>query len=421
MCQCRSSIHSGRKNMIKKVSACVAVAFFFTLLGSAGANQEGVATSSTVNNLPFSPAEVRQIMSHGPWPLPNRPDLSNRASGNRHAIELGEKLFFDRRMSSTGTVACGSCHQPDRHWTDGEARAAALGHLDRNTPHLLNLRHTRWFGWDGASDSLWSQIIRPVLDSRELASSPAQIAGVIRSHAAFSCKYEKALGTSPRTDDDDTVLVGVSKVLAAFVETLQTERTRFDDFRDAVGRGDQAGMSEYGDVAQRGLKIFMGKGNCTACHAGPLFTNGEFHNPGVPYAIAPGRDDTGRFGGAKAVSANRFNLLSRFNDDPTRANAAGTKQVIPEPRNVGEFRVPSLRHAGLSAPYMHNGSIDTLRNVVKHYSDMNIDRLRGDAAQRLKPLQLNARETDDLLVFLESLTNYRTPTWRETPHMSACQ
>jgi cytochrome c peroxidase len=90
------------------------------------------------------------------------------------------------------------------------------------------------------------------------------------------------------------------------------------------------------------------------------------------------------------------------------------------PQHLGEFRVPPLRHAGLTAPYMHNGSIETLRDVVAHYSKMNTDRLQGDAAKRLKPLHLNARETDDLLVFLESLTNYRTPTWRETPHMTPC-
>jgi cytochrome c peroxidase len=113
--------------------------------------------------------------------------------------------------------------------------------------------------------------------------------------------------------------------------------------------------------------------------------------------------DAGRFEGIRRLTASRYNLLGPFNDDPTRGTAIGTRHVASEHRNFGEFRVPSLRNVARTAPYMHSGSLATLRDVVRHYSEIDEDRLHADGERILKPLRLSAAESDDLVAFLESL------------------
>jgi cytochrome c peroxidase len=357
----------------------------------------------------FTEAEVRAIASHGPWPPAFRPDPSNRASGNPDAIELGERLFFERRLSVNGEVSCSRCHLPERNWTDGEARAKGLALTDRNTPSITNVRLARWFGWDGAHDSLWSQGIRPILDAKEMGASAAQVAKLVREDADFACRYRKAFGTPPA--DDERVLVDVAKALAAFQETVTSARTPFDAFRDALAQADAAGIARYPDAAKRGLAIFIGKGSCSVCHAGPAFSNGEFHDTGIPFFIEKGRVDPGRHEGIRKLLASRFNLLGPYNDDAARATATGTRHVALEHRNFGEFKTPTLRNLALTAPYMHNGRLATLRDVVQHYSTISPDRLHSDGEAILKPLRLSDQEARDLVAFLESLqdggNNYR--------------
>src|ERR1043166_2280426 len=236
----------------------------------------GVAADAVNGLLPFSESEVRAILRHGPWPMPWRPDPSNRGSGKQEAIELGERLFFERRLSANGTVSCATCHMPERSWTDGLPRGVALAGVDRNTPHMMNTWLNRWFGWDGTADSLWSQNIRPMLDARELGSSTRQVAALLRADADLSCRYRKSFGAPPPADDDEGVTVGAAKAMAAFQETLPSGRTPFDQFRDALERGDTQAAARYPEAAQRGLKLFIGKGACNVCHLGPNFTNGEF-------------------------------------------------------------------------------------------------------------------------------------------------
>jgi cytochrome c peroxidase len=162
-------------------------------------------------------------------------------------------------------------------------------------------------------------------------------------------------------------------------------------------------MKKYPEAAQRGLRIFVGRGNCSVCHFGPAFSNGEFHDTGVPFFIKGGVDP-GRHGGIGKLRANSFNLLGAHNDDASRASAVKTRQVALEHRNFGEFKVPGLRNVARSAPYMHNGSLATLDEVVRHYSEISPDRLHADGENLLKALRLSAQESADLVAFLESLT-----------------
>lgn len=203
--------------------------------------------------------------------------------------------------------------------------------------------------------------------------------------------------------DDLRVAVDIAKALAAYLETLASPRTAFDDFRDALARGDRDAAARYPLLAQRGLAIFVGSGNCTACHGGPRLSNGEFHDVGVGFFAEPGRVDPGRYGGIRKVQANRYNLLGPFNDDTKRSTAVSVRHVALEHRNYGEFKVPSLRGVARTAPYMHNGSLATLREVVRHYSNLDENRLHADGERILKPLGLDKYDVDALVAFLETL------------------
>jgi cytochrome c peroxidase len=353
----------------------------------------------------FETGEVRRVLQHGPWPQPLPRDPSNRASGDPAAIALGQRLFFDGRLSAGGKVACASCHVPDQAWTDGRRRAVGLAPADRNTPTVLNVAWHRWFSWDGRADSLWSQSMKPIVDPREMGASARHAFLLMRADAALACLYAKAYGRPVTAEaDDERVLVNVGKALAAFVERLGTGRTAFDEFRDALARGDRDRAGRYPAAAQQGLRIFVGKGNCSLCHFGPAFTNGEFHDVGVPFLVAPGRVDGGRHEGIKRLRADPFNLLGPYSDDASGATATKTRHVELRHANFGQFKTPSLRNVALTAPYMHDGRYASLREVVRHYSELDMERIHTHGEQLLRPLHLSAAEADDLVAFLETLT-----------------
>jgi cytochrome c peroxidase len=344
--------------------------------------------------VPFTEAEIRAIVAHGPWPTPIATDPSNRASGRRAAVELGERLFFDARLSADGRFSCGTCHLPERNWTDNKVRGVAAAEVDRNTPTLMNARLGHWYGWDGGADSLWSQSIRPILDARELGATPRHVAELMRKDEQLSCRYQRTFGAPPSPTDDEEVLVNVAKILAAFQETFETPPTPFDRFRNALARGERPKAGSYSDAAQRGLKLFVGKGNCSSCHSGPNFTGGEFRNNGFSA-------DPGRPAALRALQASRFNLAGRYNDDPQKRVHA------VQPAEAGAFKVPTLRHLMLTAPYGHDGKRETLAEVVRHYSET------GSAA--LPALKLTVAEQTDLVVFLESISTLSNP-WRPEDH-----
>jgi cytochrome c peroxidase len=312
----------------------------------------------------FTASEVRAILAHGPWPAPDPGDSGNRVSGKPEAIEFGERLFFDTRLSGSGKFACATCHVPERNWTDNRVRGAAAAEVDRNTPTLMNARLGQRFGWDGATDSLWSQSRRPILDPRELASSPRQAADLVRRDEQLACRYRHSFGAAPSATDDEAVLADLSKALAAFVETLGSPSTPFDRFREALARGEPITSWIYSEAAQRWLRIFIGKGSCDSCHGGPNFTDGGLHDNGFSAVAAQGRADPGR---------------------------------------DGRFKVPTLRHLLLTAPYGHHGQFETIADVVQHYSE------KGGA--EVRPLKLTAAEQSDLVVFLESVSTMANP-WR---------
>ena len=238
-------------------------------------------------------------------------------------------------------------------------------------------------------------------------------------------------GRAP-SGDLEALLVDVGKALAAFQETLVTRRTPFDDFRDALARSDSEAAGRYPEAAQRGAKLFVGKGACSLCHVGANFTHGEFHGIGIPIFRKSGGVDWGRYQAIKMLKASRFNLLREYNDDPACSTATSTRFMALAPQTFEQFKVPSLRNVALTAPYMHNGHLPTLGEVVRHYSEIDPAKLHaahlyvgsdfGDmvpdaipAETLLKPLALSTREIEDLVAFLDTLTEHGAASARRPP------
>lgn len=345
----------------------------------------------------FDVEERARIEALGPWPPPRVADAGNRVDGIPAAVELGRRLFFERRLSSAGLLACASCHDPERGLQDGRR----FTRHDRNTPGLLDVGGQRWFGWDGAKDSLWAASLSPLMAKDEIGASPQQVLALLQDDPDVDAAYRTLFGAPVA---DDSALVNVAKALAAWLGTLTSPRTSFDDFRDALSRGDTKAAGRYPAEAQRGLKLFVSKGRCFFCHSGPAFTNGEFADIGRPFFTAGGADP-GRWGGLQHLLASPYNRLGAYSDaGPEDSRAVGTRHVVTEPRHFGEFKVPGLRGLTATAPYFHDGSAATIDDVVRHYSDVDESRLHADGARLLQALKLSAQESADLRAFLLSLS-----------------
>jgi cytochrome c peroxidase len=352
----------------------------------------------------LSKAEITRVVENGPWPPPFSRDPTNRVSGNPEAIDLGRRLFFYPRFSPNGYIACVACHQPDRSFTDNLPRARGLAPVERNAVALQNLSLHRWYGWSGTSDSLWMASLRPILDAREIGASAETVAFIARTGDGVACRYKAAFGEEPSAHDADTVLVNVAKALAAYEETLVTGRTPFDDYRDALARGETPPAS-YPVEARRGLKIFFGRGNCHACHKGPNFTDDAFRGTAVRTFVGQDKADTGRIDGLRTVRASRYNLMGRYNDDPAKAGAKAVRDARYEPHDRARWRTPSLRNVVATAPYLHNGTAASLYDVVRRYAKAARQRPYVDDERRIRRVDLSPSDVDDLVAFLETLTD----------------
>lgn len=352
-----------------------------------------------------------KLVLHGPWQPTGAPDPTNRVSGRPVAIEFGYRMFREPRLSANGYVACISCHQTDRAFTDGIARAQGLAPVDRNTPALANLRLMHWFGWAGNSDSLWMASLRPMLDSREFGSDAARVAHVVRVGDGLACRYLRSFGASPTAHTDERVMINTAKAIAAFVETLITGRTPFDRFRDALARGTGNANQDYPAAARRGAELFVGKGQCAPCHSRPNFSDGAFHAVETRVGVASGRRDAGREQGLADWRASPYNQYGRHGGRQARELAARASSE-GHAATRGKFRTPSLRNVAVTAPYMHDGSVDTLIEAVGHAArDASWGAQREQGAESLSSL-----DKQDLVAFLETLTDAQA-TARQFPPM----
>ena len=365
------------------------------------------APSAIAQDVSFSETERAAILRFGPWPPLPSTDASNRVSGDEKAIRLGLQLFNDPRLSPSGRVACASCHQPEQAFADGRPVAIGVAKGVRNTPSLLDTGFSRWFGWAGANDTLWGASIRPITAAAEMASAAEHVQTLITTDTKLAAAFTQTFGASAKAMGAEPALMAVGKALAAYQETLISKRTSFDQFRDALAAGDTTGTSKYADSAKRGLKLFIGEGRCSLCHLGPRFTNGEFDDIGIPFFTGPGKVDKGRYAGIQYFKKSAFTRLGAYSDDPAGKDspaAIPSHHVALQGRAFGSFKVPSLRGVQETAPYMHNGTLNTLPEVINHYSKMDQDRLHIDDAAILRPLNLTPQQALDLEAFLRSLS-----------------
>ena len=361
------------------------------------------ALPATANAPALNAYERTMLKTFAGWPIPWLVDDSNRGSGKPLAIAAGARLFFAKALSKNSELSCASCHVPEKGFTDGRARAQGLEALPRNTPTVIDSRWQRWFGWGGAHDNLWSQTLKAVVTKQEMAGTPAQIKAYLLSEPKLRCAIETSFGVELANETPEAALVLATKALAAYQETLVSAPSAFDHFIRAVLADDEKGMAQYPASAVRGYQMFVGEGRCHFCHLGPRFTNDEFATAGVPYFTDDGVDK-GRYQGVKRLKQNRYSRLGPFSDAKDSPRGRYTRFAALNADLFGAFKVPSLRNLTHTAPYMHDGSLATLADVVAHYSELNEERLHNVENSLLRALKLDDAAKADLLAFLESLS-----------------
>ncbi len=349
----------------------------------------------------WSPAELARILAHekrAPAPL----DATNAHLTNPAAAKLGQALFFEPRLSSNGKISCATCHIPEQFFTDDKRLAEGLEKGTRNTPTILNAAYQRWFYWDGRADSLWSQALQPIENPLELGLRRDAALQLVQSDATLSELYRAAFGSAP--DDKDESFARLGKAIHAYEHQLVGGLSAFDRYARALRENDSTAQAQYPADARRGLKLFIGKANCRLCHSGPLFSDGEFHNLGLPRSRTGAKEDAGRYEALAKLAQNPFRAGGIFSDAPQGERAQELEHTPRTGELWGAFRTPSLRNVTRTAPYMHRGQFPELRDVIFFYSELEGAEPAGHHGERvLQNLNLSVAEMDDLLSFLDTL------------------
>ena len=258
-------------------------------------------------------------------------------------VELGRRVFQDRRLSRDRSIACTSCHDPSSAFSDGRPLAIGIERQvgRRSAPALINRGYGRAFFWDGRAATLEAQVVQPIQDPKEMNMTLAEVSARV--------------GLPPRE---------ISQALASYVRSILSGNSRFDRFAN----GDRRALSSE---QQDGLRVFRGKANCTACHVGPNFTDERFHNTGIAWRDGALQDE-----GRSAVTGNAVDR--------------------------GAFKTPTLREIARTAPYMHDGSLVSLEDVVEYYDRGGNSNLGLDP--ELRPLKLTDSDKRALVAFLHALS-----------------
>jgi cytochrome c peroxidase len=366
-------------------------------------------------------------------------------------------LFFERdfsgpirvdgssgRVGEVGKVACVSCHDPRRYFIDSRTTAGVshgVAFTARSAPSLVNVAWYDWITWSGKHDSLCMQGANAPEAPTDVGSNRLHYAHVLwdkyrdEYDAAFpatplpealdpmhgeATRFPPAGKPKPAPGDPDgpwemmapedrrlvnQIMANVGKATEAYERQLVSRGSPFQRYVE----GDRQALEP---AAKRGLRLFIGKASCIECHNGPLMSDNKFHNLGLSQAAAPGMQDTGRFGDIPRMISNPFNSAGEFSDD----REAGQRKLMglnpPDPATVGQFRTPSLHHVAETAPYMHDGSLKTLDDVVRFYHAGGGEpgTFPGNRDIKLSgKLGLTDDDRADLVAFLRSLTGQPVP------------
>jgi cytochrome c peroxidase len=316
----------------------------------------GAALAATPNEV--DDASLRRLFARPTGILEPAENLQSEAK-----IALGARLFHEARLSANGQIACATCHNPKLGLADGVDRSAAgatAARLPRHTPALWNLAWAPQLHWDGRATSLEDQARLPMSHPDEMASSPAAAAERLRSDETYRQAFAAAFPDDPAID-----ALKLVKALASYERTLVSPPTRFDRWV----AGEESALS---DEELRGLRLFAGRGGCIGCHSGFAFTDYSFHDIGLP------GDDLGR------------------------------GPIIDVRAADHAFKTSGLRELAWTAPYMHDGSLATLEDVIRHYERGGIART-SRSKDLPSPFRLSDDERRDLVAFLESLSSEQPP------------
>jgi len=404
--------------------------------GNAGGAGGAGGTPDTLGDLTEAETDLARSMS----PLPALPaSPTNQWADHAGAAALGQQFYFEKdwagplavdsalgNVGEVGKVSCRSCHD-SATWDSPDNVAVGVNFHPRHAPGSVNSAYYEWPTWRGRFDSLWA-LPRAVFEAGPIfASTRLRVAHVV--YDQYQAEYDAVFAAAPldpRLDplhanaadfpatgkpgdaawDNmaaadkiiiDTIIANVGKSLEAYQRLLVMQNSPFDKF-----------VAEAGTLTgseQRGFQLFVGKAACVDCHSGAFFSDNSFRNLGLEQTgpNVPAVDE-GRFNVIDAVLGDPFNGAGNYSDDPV---AGQTKLDGIEPKTddlKGQFRVPTVRNVGLSAPYMHAGQVATLADLVDLYDAGGGVGMTGTKDPLLTPLNLTAAEKADLIAFLESLT-----------------
>lgn len=313
-------------------------------------------------------------------------------------IALGRKLFFDRRLSHNGTISCAMCHVPEQGFTVNEL-ATAVGiegrTVRRNAPTVLNSAYQKSMFHDGRDTSLETQVLGPLAAGNEMGNpSLGYVVARVAALPDYAGRFERAFGRPVSVET-------LGHAIAAWERTLVAGNSPFDRWHFG---GNESAVDKS---AKRGFALFDGKAGCTTCHIVEvdyaLFTDHGFHATGIGYrnAFAASPDDKVRI----RLAPGLFTTVKRASLTPIsepRPADVGRYEVTLDPADRWKYKTPGLRNVALTAPYMHDGSLPTLHDVIAFYNRGGVPHPGLDPA--IQPLELSAQEMDDLVAFLESLT-----------------
>jgi cytochrome c peroxidase len=309
-------------------------------------------------------AVVYEPLPDMPYPADNPPTPEKE--------KLGSRLFFDKRLSGDNKISCSSCHFKNQNWIDAKPRAIGFEgkELGRNSPTLWNSGYSRFQFWDGRAKSLEEQALMPIQDPFEMNQSLPALLTELSAIPEYLTLFKAAFGDPAITPKR------ISQAIATFERTLKTNETVYDQF----WKGDKTVMSLS---AQRGMKLFFGKAKCSICHNGSRFTDDQFHNIGVS-AVGSEGEDVGR----EKVTGEKFHLRA--------------------------FKTPALIYVSRTAPYMHDGSLRTLEDVVDFYDSGGGDDLFKSPF--ISPIGLTDTEKKDIVEFMKVLDSIDS-TYLKAPPM----
>ncbi len=286
----------------------------------------------------------------------------------KNAAQLGEKLFNDPILSLDTSISCASCHIPAQAFSDTVAFSKGVSGKvgNRNAPALTNMANRELFFWDGRANSLEQQVLFPIANADEMNLPIAQAILRLQTSNYYKKVFKKVFKNAPTSEN-------LALAIAAYERTLESSSSPFDRYMNSED------TSHYSSAAERGRKLFMGKAKCFDCHFSPDFTGNEFRNIGL-------------------YNAQEWHDKGRY-------------AITYKKEDIGKFKVPSLRNAAITAPYMHNGSFTTLAQVIEYYNNPSTkihNSINRDSILQ-KPLGLTSQEKKEIELFLHTLTddNYR--------------